>query len=49
MVIINKPIAKRFRQEKSKKPFVKVLGVILSMLIILSTVITAIPLAVGIG
>lgn len=45
MVIINKPIAKRFRQEKSKKPFVKVLGVILSMLIILSTVITAIPLA----
>ena len=45
MVIINKPIAKRFRQEKSKKPFVKVLGIVLSALIVLSTVYIAIPLA----
>lgn len=43
MVIINKPIAKRFRQEKSKKPFVKVLAAVLVLMMLVSVMAFAIP------
>lgn len=45
MVIINNLMAKWFRQEKSKRPFVKVLGIVLTTLIVLSSVFIAIPTA----
>lgn len=43
MVIINKTNAKRFRQEKSKKPFVKVLAVVLTLVMLVATFAIAIP------
>ena len=43
MVIINKPIAKRFRQEKSKKPFVKVLATVMVLVMFVSVAALAIP------
>ena len=43
MVIINKPTAKRFRQERTKKPFVKVLAVVLTLVMLVSVVVLAIP------
>ena len=43
MVIINKPNAKRFRQERSKRPFAKVLAVVLTLMILVSTFMLVIP------
>lgn len=43
MVIINKPIAKRFRQEKSKKPFVKVLAAVMVLVLLVSVMAFAVP------
>ena len=43
MVIINNPIAKRFRQEKSKKPFVKALAAVMVLVMFVSVVAFAIP------
>ena len=43
MVIINKPTAKRFRRERTKKPFAKVLAVVLTLVMLVSVVMFAIP------
>ena len=43
MVIINKFTAKWFRQEKSKKPFVKVLAVVMVLIMLVSVVAFAVP------
>lgn len=43
MVIINKPKAKRFRQERNKRSFVKVLAVVLTLVMLLASVVFAIP------
>ena len=43
MVIIKKPIAKRLLQTKSKKPFVKVLAVVLTLVMMAATFAVAIP------
>ena len=43
MVIINKPIAKRFRHEKSKKPFVRVLAVVMMLVMLVSVLTFVVP------
>ena len=47
MVIIRNATTKRFRQEKRRNPFVKVIAVVLSLMLLISAALVAVPIVSG--